>query len=62
MRRYVYPVNLTEVEKELNIIAEKLKISKAKAIREAIKFYAEELRGLGVIELRDVARDQAKNH
>ena len=60
MQRYVYPVDLTEVEKELKIITDKLKISKAEAIREAIRYYAEELRGIEVVELRDVPRDQAK--
>ena len=60
MQRYVYPVDLTEVEKELNFIAEKLKVSKAEAIREAIKFYAEELRGLEVVEIRDVKIEQAR--
>ena len=60
MPRYVYPVDLTEVEKELKIITDKLKISKAEAIREAIRYYAEELRGIEVVELRDVPRDQAK--
>ncbi|ADC64757.1 conserved hypothetical protein [Ferroglobus placidus DSM 10642] len=60
MQRYVYPVDLTEVEKELDIIIKKLKISKAEAIREAIRHYAEELRGLEVVELRDIPREQAK--
>ena len=33
VQRYVYyPVDLTEVEKELNLIVEKLKVSKAEAI------------------------------
>jgi len=60
MQRYIYPVDLTEVEKELNFIVEKLKVSKAEAIREAIRHYAEELRGLEVVELRDIPRKQAK--
>ncbi|WP_456330690.1 winged helix-turn-helix transcriptional regulator [Archaeoglobus sp.] len=60
MQRYVYPVDLTDVEKELNLIVEKLKVSKAEAIREAIRHYAEELKGLEVVELRDVPREQAK--
>jgi len=60
MQRYVYPVDLTEVEKELNLIVEKLKVSKAEAIREAIRHYAEELKGLEVVELRDIPREQAK--
>jgi hypothetical protein len=60
MQRYIYPVDLTEVEKELNLIVEKLKVSKAEAIREAIRYYAEELRGLEVVEVRDIPREQAK--
>lgn len=60
MQRYIYPVDLTEVEDELNIIVEKLKTSKAEAIREAIRHYAEELQGLEVVELRDVPKEQAK--
>lgn len=60
MQRYVYPVDLTEVEEELNLIVEKLKVSKAEAIREAIRYYAEELKGLEVVELRDIPREQAK--
>ena len=60
MRRYIYPVDLTEVEEELNFVVEKLKVSKAEAIREAIRHYAEELRGLEVMELREIPREQAK--
>jgi hypothetical protein len=61
MQRYIYPVDITEVEEELRAIAEKLKVSKAEAIREAIKHYAEELKGIEVVELRNVSREQAKN-
>ncbi|WP_290597299.1 MULTISPECIES: ribbon-helix-helix protein, CopG family [unclassified Archaeoglobus] len=60
MQRYIYPVDLTEVEKELNLIVEKLKVSKAEAIREAIRYYAEELKGFEVVEVRDIPREQAK--
>lgn len=60
MQRYVYPVDLTEIKDEVKFITEKLKISKAEAIRESIKAYAEELRGLEVIELRDIPKEQAK--
>ena len=60
MRRYIYPVDLTEVEEELNFVVEKLKVSKAEAIREAIRHYAEELRGLEVMELREIPRERAK--
>ena len=60
MQRYIYPVDLTEVEEELNFVVEKLKVSKAEAIREAIRHYAEELRGLEVMELREIPRERAK--
>ncbi|WP_290898515.1 winged helix-turn-helix domain-containing protein [Ferroglobus sp.] len=60
MQRYVYPVDLTEVEKELNLIVEKLKVSKAEAIREAIRHFAEELKGIEVVELREIPKEQAK--
>ena len=53
-------MDLTEVEEELNFISERLKVSKAEAIREAIRHYAEELRGLEVVELRDIPKEQAK--
>lgn len=60
MQRYIYPVDLTEVEEELSLIVEKLRLSKAEAIREAIRQYAEELKGLEVVELRDISKEQAK--
>ena len=60
MQRYVYPVDLTEVENELKLIAEKLKVSKAEAIREAIRHFAEELEGIEIINLRDISKEQAK--
>ena len=60
MQRYVYPVDLTDVKEELKFIVEKLKVSKAEAIREAIRHFAEELRGLEVVELREIPREQAK--
>ncbi|MEM2890856.1 MAG: hypothetical protein QW358_05935 [Candidatus Hadarchaeum sp.] len=58
--RVVYPVDLTECFKELNTITEKLRISKAEAVREAIKRYAEELRGLEVVSYRKLTKRQAK--
>lgn len=58
--RLVYPVDLTETQKELKEITEKLRISKAEAIREAIKHYAEHLQGLEVVTYRDVTKAQAK--
>jgi hypothetical protein len=58
--RVVYPVDLTGNLKDLNAITEKLRISRAEAIREAIKNYAEHLRGLEVVTYRDVTKVQAK--
>ena len=60
VKRLVYPVDLTGSMKDLNAITEKLRISKADAIREAIKNYAENLRGLEVVTYRDVTKGQAK--
>ena len=58
--QYVYPRDLTEVEEELKCITEKLRISKAEAVREAISFFAAELKGLEIVELRDIPEEQAK--
>lgn len=58
--RVVYPVDITSESEDLNAIVEKLGISKAEAIREAIKYYAEYLRGLEVITYRKVSKEQAK--
>ncbi len=58
--RLVYPVDLTEQATDLKLISEKLGISKAEAIRESLKHYAEQLRGIEVVTYRDVGRAQAK--
>jgi len=58
--RLVYPVDLTGSLKDLNAITEKLRVSKAEAIREAIKHYAEYARGLEVITYRKVSKKQAR--
>lgn len=59
-RRLVYPVDLTESLNELNVITEKLRASKAEAIREAIKHYAEYLSGLEVVTYRELTKKDAK--
>lgn len=59
-RRLVYPVDLTDTLNDLNVIAEKLRVSKAEAIRGAIRHYAEHLQGLEVITYRNVTNEQAK--
>jgi len=58
--RVVYPVDLTGCLKDLDTVTEKLRISKADAIREAIKHYAEELQGLEVVTYRKVTEGQAR--
>lgn len=60
--RYVYPVKLDEeVLKALEVITQKLGCSKADAIRDAILSYAEEVRGLEVVKLRNISREQARS-
>jgi hypothetical protein len=58
--QYVYPLDLTEVEEELKCIAEKLGVSKDEAVREAIRFFAAELKGLEIVELRDIPKERAR--
>ena len=58
---YVYPLKLTEEsQKDLIKIMEKMGYTKAAAIREAIKHYAEYLEGLEVVNLRDVSEEEAR--
>lgn len=59
-RRYIYPVDLTDSAGDLSTIVQKLKASKAEAIRDAIKYYAEYLRGLKVVTYRNITKKQAK--
>jgi len=58
---YVYPLKLTEEgQRDLARIMEKLGCTKAEAIRDAIKHYAEYLEGLEVVNLRDITEEEAK--
>ena len=58
---YVYPLKLThESQEDLARIMEKLGCSKAEAIRDAIKHYAEYLEGLEVVNLRNISEEEAK--
>jgi len=60
-KRYVYPVELDETVRDaLEEITEKLGCSKADAIRDAILNYAETVRGLEVVKIRNISREQAK--
>jgi len=61
LKRYVYPVQLDKEELEaLGRIVDKLGTSKSVAIREAIKNFAEQLRGMEIVKVRDVPRSQAR--
>lgn len=61
VKRYVYPVQLNLEELEaLDAIVERLHSSKSGAIREAIRNYAEQLKGTEVIKIREVSRRQAR--
>lgn len=58
---YVYPLKLPHESLEyLDKITEKLGCSKADAIRDAIRHYAEYLEGLEVVKLRDISEKEAK--
>ena len=61
VKRYVYPVQLDEEELEaLDAIVGRLRSSKSEAIREAIRNYADQLKGTVVIKIREVSRRQAR--
>jgi len=61
VKRYVYPVQLDEDElAALDAIVERLHSSKSEAIREAIRNYADQLKGTEVIKIREVSRRQAR--
>jgi len=61
VKRYVYPVQLDEEELEaLDTIVERLHGSKSEAIREAIRSYADQLKGTEVMKIRQVSRRQAR--
>lgn len=59
VQRYIYPVDLTGVEEDLELISARLRIGKAEAIREAVSRYAAEVRGMKVIELRELSKNEA---
>jgi len=58
--RYVYPVDLKDVNEPLDVIVERVGCSKADAIRDAIRHYAEYVRGLEIVTYRDVSKEQVK--
>lgn len=60
VHRYIYPVDLTGLEKEVEKIAAKTGCSKAEAIRSAIKHYGEYVEGLEVIKYRNISKARAE--
>jgi predicted transcriptional regulator with HTH domain len=61
VKRYVYPVQLDETELEaLDVITERLHLSKSDAIRDAVRNYAEQIKGLEVFRVREISRAQAR--
>ncbi len=59
-QRYVYPIDLTEQHFKLQEICAKMTLSKAEAIREALNYYYEHVKGIKVIELREISEKQAE--
>jgi hypothetical protein len=61
LKRYVYPVQLDETELEaLDAITKRLNVSKSEAIRDAVRNYAEQVKGIEVVKLREISRAQAR--
>lgn len=60
--REVYPVNIDkETSEALNTLMKRLGYSKAEAIRESIKNYADNVKGIQVVQVREgVSLKQAK--
>ena len=59
-QRYVYPVDLTEDYDQLEEICSKLRVNKADAIRDAIEYYYNYIKGLKIIEIRKVTKKEAE--
>ncbi len=60
MEREVYPIDITSQKDKLDKICKRMGISKMEAIRDSIDFYHEYVRGIEVIELRAVSKEQAE--
>jgi hypothetical protein len=57
----VYPVQLDNAELEaLETITDNLHISKSEAIRDSVRNYAEQVKGLEVIKIREISRSQGR--
>lgn len=61
VKRYVYPVQLDEEQVQaLNVIVERTEKTKSEAIREAIRSFADEVKGTEVVKIREISRKQAR--
>ncbi|MEA2075076.1 MAG: winged helix-turn-helix domain-containing protein [Euryarchaeota archaeon] len=59
-KRHIYPVDLKDAGEALDMIVEKIGCSKADAIRDAIRYYADYLSGLEVVRYREIGKEDAK--
>jgi len=55
-----YEESANELQRQMDTICKKFGISKAEAIKNAIDFYYNYVKGLKVIELRDISKKQAE--
>lgn len=61
LKRYVYPVQLDEEELQaLNLIVDRIGGTKSERIRDAIRSFAEEVKGMEVVKIREISRRQAR--
>lgn len=61
VKRYVYPVQLDEDQLQaLNMIVERTGKTKSEAIREAIRSFADEIKGMEIVKIRDISTRQAR--
>lgn len=59
--RYVYPVAFDNEEaKALEGLAAKLGLSRAEAIREAIRYYVEYTKGMEVVKMHNISKEDAR--
>lgn len=59
-QRYVYPVDLTEDYNKVEAICTKLRVTKAEAIRDALDHYYNYVKGLKIVETRQIPKKQAE--
>jgi predicted DNA-binding protein len=61
VKRYVYPVQLDEEQVQaLNVIVARTGKTKSEAIREAIRSFADEVKGMEVVKIRNISGKQAR--